>query len=997
MISMLKEFVFLVIVLSASVTWLTVFLSEKSRCLEAETGELIGKKEDNGEKTITDEKETQRSPEEKQDNEQSQVRDTCSALGRCLCSLGLCFFTPCTSSCCRFARGENPHSFTFYLSKGFWFFWRGFQLRFLAAFGTFSRGLVSLLSAPVQNEEERFFAMKASLTALWVPCIVGEKPHTFLITALVSRLVRTLALVATLLLYKFNFPAFLQTRTTLLFCAPKDTLTSLTLAPTCLWLQCFQFCQTNATDCLDRRFRECKDDAFFLAILASVLAFSSIVSLLTTLRLKQLANYSKLFQVSRTALPCCSPVQDSTKLRLCYPCCPFEPILHRSVIFDRMATGAFQEFSDMLNDAPTNALVRPNIMGETPIHVAAAMKDSAFLETLLRKRAQGKGADPSKDSRKQEDEEYELKATISNKDKNQTTASDGGSHESDCEEGYANDADDNMECKDRRGRSPMFNACEHNNLPALKQLLNAGFHPDAEDREGLRPIQVAMKNKAKDCVLHLLNSSEEVRQNTKVDQELKIMNWVVLSQGGVWMNITDQHMNWDLIEKIKNSGSPPLLRRRPPPAVTKEGHTPVDPVLDILVESLKEEADYKGLSVIAKAVDEGNAEQLELLLQAGVSPEIEDGTGVSPLQRAVRDNKDELCISLIDAGADYKKVDINQLNTRAVEDNKTELATTLISKAGANPDQRESTSTQGLIHIAGENSNWEILFQLLDRGAEIFAYEDSHTRSTNCQSLLVALAKANRIPLLDRLIENSRFDIVRSLGVHHLLVNHGDLDCLLRLERPELLPLLQRFASKMCPRTFLENYTEDEGARLLAKLRMNDIKLRGEDGVEVQWNQTIPPRSECSRHIWFGWHERSAYEERGHVTGVQVETDGELIQKIRFSYHHTFEKWRLTTGLAEDSNHCEDQDTEEDKFLLADGERIVEVTTFTIKGSPKLCGIEVLTGSGRQAFWGKRTQDCMKSVMKGVFLAYCSGGGNHGDGNYHLIFHWGRNRSSCCK
>ena len=157
----------------------------------------------------------------------------------------------------------------------------------------------------------------------------------------------------------------------------------------------------------------------------------------------------------------------------------------------------------------------------------------------------------------------------------------------------------------------MFNACEHNNLPALKQLLNAGFHPDAEDREGLRPIQVAMKNKAKDCVLHLLNSSEEVRRNTKVDQELKIMNWVVLSQGGVWMNITDQHMNWDLIEKIKNSGSPPLRKS----AVTKEGHTPVDPVLDILVESLKEEADYKGLSVIAKAVDEGNAEQLELLLQ----------------------------------------------------------------------------------------------------------------------------------------------------------------------------------------------------------------------------------------------------------------------------------------------------------------------------------------------------------------------------------------------
>ena len=200
----------------------------------------------------------------------------------------------------------------------------------------------------------------------------------------------------------------------------------------------------------------------------------------------------------------------------------------------------------------------------------------------------------------------------------------------------------------------------------------------------------------------------------------------------------------------------------------------------------------------------------------------------------------------------------------------------------------------------------------------------------------------------------------------------------------------------MCPRPFLENYTKDEEERVLAKLQMNDIKFRGEDGVEVLWNQTIPPRSECSRHIWFGWHERSAFEEIGPVTGVQVKTDGEVIQKIRFAYNHTFKKWRSTNGLAEDSNDCSLDSDEEDKFLLADKERIVEVTTYTIKKSPKLCGVEIFTDSGRQHLWGKRTQDCMKSVMKEVFLAYCSGGGNHGDGNFHLIFHWGQNRSSCC-
>ena len=281
--------------------------------------------------------------EERQDERQSEVQDTCSALGRCICSLGLCFFAPFTSTCCKFARGENPYSFTFYLANGFNFFWRGFQLRFLTAFGDFSSGLVSLLSAPVEDEDSRFFALKSSLTAIFVPCVVGEKPRTFLVTAFVSKSVRTLTLVGTLLLYKFNFPEFLQRRTILLFCAPEATWTSLNITSnsTCPSLtDCFQFCQTD--DCFDRRFRVCEDgeDSVFFAALLSVIAMFSILSLLAVYQLHQLSNYSKLFQVSRTALPCCSPNDDddcdNSSLRLCYPCCPFQPILHRSEIFNKL-------------------------------------------------------------------------------------------------------------------------------------------------------------------------------------------------------------------------------------------------------------------------------------------------------------------------------------------------------------------------------------------------------------------------------------------------------------------------------------------------------------------------------------------------------------------------------------------------------------------------------------------------------------------------------------
>ena len=351
---MLKEFTFVTILVSAYLTWHSTFLFKKPETGETkDRGNLSSsallpasgkKKNEDPEAQEGDNKDHY-----KEATGQGQVLDTCSALWRCLCALGLCCFTPFTSSCCRFARGENPYSFTFYLSNGFWFFWRGFQLRFLTAFGAFSSGLVNLLSAPVENEDERFFAIKSSLTAIWVPCVVGDKPHTFLVTALVSRLVRTLALVGTLLLYKFNFPEFLQKRTILLFCAPRDTLTSLGINTTsiCPGSECFQFCSPNATDCLERRFRECNDDdSLFFAILLSVLAMFSILSLLATFRLKQLSNYEKIFQVSRTALPCCSPTnEDNSKLRLCYPCFPFKPILHRSVISVKMAAGNFNEFN----------------------------------------------------------------------------------------------------------------------------------------------------------------------------------------------------------------------------------------------------------------------------------------------------------------------------------------------------------------------------------------------------------------------------------------------------------------------------------------------------------------------------------------------------------------------------------------------------------------------------------------------------------------------------
>ena len=61
-------------------------------------------------------------------------------------------------------------------------------------------------------------------------------------------------------------------------------------------------------------------------------------------------------------------------------------------------------------------------------------------------------------------------------------------------------------------------------------------------------------------------------------------------------------------------------------------------------EQKKEDTDKNNLSVISKAVEEGRAEQLDLLLQVGECA----------IMEAVRDSKTELAILMIKSGASFR-------------------------------------------------------------------------------------------------------------------------------------------------------------------------------------------------------------------------------------------------------------------------------------------------------------------------------------------------------
>ena len=108
-ISMLKEFVFVVIIISAYLTWHSTFLFTKPKKNWKTKGNddlssyallAVGKNKGQDENT----------GKEIEDTEKSQVHDTYSAFGNCLCTLSLCFFAPCTSSCCTGLPGARTHT-----------------------------------------------------------------------------------------------------------------------------------------------------------------------------------------------------------------------------------------------------------------------------------------------------------------------------------------------------------------------------------------------------------------------------------------------------------------------------------------------------------------------------------------------------------------------------------------------------------------------------------------------------------------------------------------------------------------------------------------------------------------------------------------------------------------------------------------------------------------------------------------------------------------------
>ena len=119
--------------------------------------------------------------------EEASLRETCSAFCQCLCSIGACVLFPCTSECCKCVEEPRDDSkIRYYLANGPGLLAEEIQERFSTSFSTYSTNMTTLLKEPIQDEDNRFFRIKASLTSIFVQevyistCLICTDKYKFL-------------------------------------------------------------------------------------------------------------------------------------------------------------------------------------------------------------------------------------------------------------------------------------------------------------------------------------------------------------------------------------------------------------------------------------------------------------------------------------------------------------------------------------------------------------------------------------------------------------------------------------------------------------------------------------------------------------------------------------------------------------------------------------------------------------------------------------------------
>lgn len=216
--------------------------------------------------------------------------------------------------------------------------------------------------------KRNYFAIKSALTATWLPCVVGNKPYTFLISAVSSLVFKNFLFLVAILL---NYYKAIHVNVFLFWCvdsAEMGLYKERTLTPCYSMQSCFDFSKRNSTEQKIRVCHESQNDDFVMVYIYVLLYFMSLSSGIAVVTLDKLTDFEEFYKSTRTFLGF-----------------PTNPVVHRSLVFTLACSGENPDLLEKVAD-DTEMINRPR-RGDTPLHFSTNNGHVKSTEILLRKGA----------------------------------------------------------------------------------------------------------------------------------------------------------------------------------------------------------------------------------------------------------------------------------------------------------------------------------------------------------------------------------------------------------------------------------------------------------------------------------------------------------------------------------------------------------------------------------------------------------------------------------
>ena len=224
---------------------------------------------------------------------------------------------------------------------------------------------------------EQDFKLTSALTALWLPCVVGEaKSKFFLTSAIVSIVNKILLLVLSVLL---AFYTDIDTNVFLLWCRKETFYESHNqswVKPRCQFPQTndvFPSCWNPDDPGIHQLVRVCgppETERTLRIFLLAILTISSMLAILASFHLHQTSDYVRFFKKTKT-----------------FCCVDTKPVLHRSTVFALSANEDDHKKLEEILDTTTRKFqeeVNRPLRGETPLHVSTEANNFEGTKILLR-------------------------------------------------------------------------------------------------------------------------------------------------------------------------------------------------------------------------------------------------------------------------------------------------------------------------------------------------------------------------------------------------------------------------------------------------------------------------------------------------------------------------------------------------------------------------------------------------------------------------------------